>query len=245
MTFVIISGGIDLSVGSMLALSGMVSASLLEKAHMSPLFVIPIVLLMGTALGLFMGYLIQTFDLPPFIITLAGLYLARGLCYVVSLFTIAVQNPFFQAVAHAQVNYHRQQFPFTGCADRNRRGPGRVLRLSLHEVRQNGLRNRRQRAIRPSDGASGGAHQDRDLRLERLLRRVGRDCVHILYALRLRVERKRNGAGHDRGGRDRRDPADRRAWATSSERSSACWSTGSSRCSSSSRARSTPGGPGS
>jgi len=104
MTFVIISGGIDLSVGSMLALSGMVTSFLLEKAHMSPLFVIPIVLLMGISLGLFMGYLIQAFDLPPFIITLAGLYLARGLCYVVSLFTIAVQDPFFQAVAHAQVN---------------------------------------------------------------------------------------------------------------------------------------------
>jgi simple sugar transport system permease protein len=104
MTFVIISGGIDLSVGSMLALSGMVTSFLLEKAHMSPLFVIPIVLLIGISLGLFMGYLIQTFDLPPFIITLAGLYLARGLCYVVSLFTIAVKNDFFQAVAHAQVN---------------------------------------------------------------------------------------------------------------------------------------------
>ena len=104
MTFVIISGGIDLSVGSMLALSGMVTSFLLEKAHMSPLFVIPIVLLMGISLGFFMGYLIQTFDLPPFIITLAGLYLARGLCYVVSLFTIAVQNPFFQDVAHAQVS---------------------------------------------------------------------------------------------------------------------------------------------
>ncbi len=103
MTFVIISGGIDLSVGSVLALAGMVSASLLEKAHMSPVFVIPIVLAIGTALGLFMGYLIQTFDLPPFIITLAGLYLARGLCYIVNLFTIAVQNPFFQAMAHGQV----------------------------------------------------------------------------------------------------------------------------------------------
>ncbi len=44
MTFVIISGGIDLSVGSMLALAAMVSSSLLEKAHMSPLLVIPIVL---------------------------------------------------------------------------------------------------------------------------------------------------------------------------------------------------------
>jgi len=114
MTFVIISGGIDLSVGSMLALSGMVSASLLEKAHMSPLFVIPIVLAMGTAMGLFMGYLIQTFDLPPFIITLAGLYLARGMCYVVSLFTIAVKNDFFQAVAHAQVNIIGNSFLSVG-----------------------------------------------------------------------------------------------------------------------------------
>jgi len=103
MTFVIISGGIDLSVGSVLALAGMVTASLLEKLHMSPALVIPIVLVMGTALGLFMGYLIQTFDLPPFIVTLAGLYLARGLCYIVSLFTIAVTNPFFLNMAHAQV----------------------------------------------------------------------------------------------------------------------------------------------
>ncbi|HTZ51353.1 MAG TPA: galactofuranose ABC transporter, permease protein YjfF [Spirochaetia bacterium] len=103
MTFVIISGGIDLSVGSVLALSGMVTAKLLEQVHMSPLLVIPIVLAMGTALGLFMGYLIQTFELPPFIVTLAGLYLARGLCYIVNLFTIAVTNPYFVAAAHAQV----------------------------------------------------------------------------------------------------------------------------------------------
>lgn len=103
MTFVIISGGIDLSVGSVLALSGMVTSSLLEKSHMSPVFVIPIVLVMGTALGLFMGFLIQTFDLPPFIVTLAGLYLARGLCYIVNLFTIAISNTFFVNTAHAQV----------------------------------------------------------------------------------------------------------------------------------------------
>ena len=51
MTFVIISGGIDLSVGSVLALSTMVSSSLLEKAHLSPVLVIPIVLAMGTALA--------------------------------------------------------------------------------------------------------------------------------------------------------------------------------------------------
>ncbi|HET6485092.1 MAG TPA: galactofuranose ABC transporter, permease protein YjfF [Spirochaetia bacterium] len=110
MTFVIISGGIDLSVGSVLALAGMVTASLLEKVHMSPVLVVPIVLIMGTALGLFMGYLIQAFDLPPFIVTLAGLYLARGLCYIVSLFTIAVKNPFFVSAAHAQVYLFRDDF---------------------------------------------------------------------------------------------------------------------------------------
>lgn len=103
MTFVIVSGGIDLSVGSMLALSTMVASSLLEKSHLAPIVVIPVVLSMGTALGLFMGYLIQAFSLPPFIITLAGLYLARGLCYVVSIDTIAITNEFWQGAAYAAI----------------------------------------------------------------------------------------------------------------------------------------------
>jgi simple sugar transport system permease protein len=103
MTFVIISGGIDLSVGSMLGLATMISASLVQKSHLNPLLVILIVLLIGTALGFAMGCLIQFFDLPPFIITLAGLYLGRGLCYVVSIDTIAISDSFFQAAAHSQI----------------------------------------------------------------------------------------------------------------------------------------------
>jgi galactofuranose transport system permease protein len=102
MTFVIISGGIDLSVGSVLAFSTMLSSSLLEKSHWDPILVIPVVLLAGVALGFSMGYIIQTFELPPFIITLAGLYLARGLCYVVSIDTIGINNQFWQDAAHAQ-----------------------------------------------------------------------------------------------------------------------------------------------
>ena len=104
MTFVIISGGIDLSVGSVLALSTMIASSLLTKAEMSPVLVIPIVLLSGTVLGLLMGYIIQTFDLPPFIITLAGMYLARGLCYVISIDTITISNQFFMDMSMARVN---------------------------------------------------------------------------------------------------------------------------------------------
>ncbi len=104
MTFVIISGGIDLSVGSVLALSTMVTSSLLEKSHWDPAFVIPVVLLIGAALGLLMGAIIQAFDLPPFIITLAGLYLARGLCYVVSIDTIGINDVFWQKMANSQFN---------------------------------------------------------------------------------------------------------------------------------------------
>jgi galactofuranose transport system permease protein len=110
MTFVIITGGIDLSVGSMLAFSTMLSSSLLEKSGWSPLLVIPTVLLVGLLVGLFMGYIIQTFDLPPFIITLAGLYMMRGLCYVISVDTIGITNQFWQDAAHAQFNIFGNNF---------------------------------------------------------------------------------------------------------------------------------------
>ncbi len=104
MTFVILAGGIDLSVGSMLGFGTMLAASLVSKQHLNPYLVILIVVAIGTLLGFFMGCLIQFFDLPPFIITLAGLYLARGLCYVVSIDTIAISDPVFEYAAHHQFN---------------------------------------------------------------------------------------------------------------------------------------------
>lgn len=110
MTFVIISGGIDLSVGSLLALSTMVSASLLEKSHWDPASVILVVLAMGVAMGLFMGFLIQVFNIQPFIVTLAGLYFARGMCYVISVDTIAITNGFWQNMAHGQINITGSDF---------------------------------------------------------------------------------------------------------------------------------------
>ena len=114
MTFVIVSGGIDLSVGSMLALSTMVTSSLIEKQHMDPIAAIVVALCVGTALGLFMGWMIQEFELPPFIITLAGLYLCRGLCYVISLETIAVKNDVFSVIAGFHFNFGPDAFLSTG-----------------------------------------------------------------------------------------------------------------------------------
>lgn len=99
MTFVILSGGIDLSVGSVIALTTMVSAALVEKHQMSPVLVIPLVLLVGTAFGLLHGVLIERFRLQPFIATLAGMFLARGLCYLISVDSISITNEFYNEVA--------------------------------------------------------------------------------------------------------------------------------------------------
>jgi ribose/xylose/arabinose/galactoside ABC-type transport system permease subunit len=103
MTFVILSGGIDLSVGSVIALTTMVSASLVEKHGWSPAIVIPLVLLMGTAFGAFMGLLIERFRLQPFIVTLAGMFLARGLCYLISIDSISITNEFYSEVSQIRI----------------------------------------------------------------------------------------------------------------------------------------------
>src|SRR3954469_25753492 len=61
MSFVILSGGIDLSVGSVLALTTMVSATLLQSWHLPPLLVIAIVLVLGACFGAAMGAMIHYF----------------------------------------------------------------------------------------------------------------------------------------------------------------------------------------
>jgi ribose/xylose/arabinose/galactoside ABC-type transport system permease subunit len=103
MTFVILSGGIDLSVGSVVALTTMVSAALLEHHGWSPLAVIPLVLAGGLCFGALMGFLIQRFRLQPFIVTLAGMFLARGLCYLVSIDSISIGNPFYTQVSQTRL----------------------------------------------------------------------------------------------------------------------------------------------
>ena len=103
MTFVILTGGIDLSVGSVVALSTMVLAALVEKHHWNLWLAIPLVLLMGTGLGAFMGWLIQRFRLQPFIVTLAGMFLARGLCYLISIDSISITDEAYTALAQMRI----------------------------------------------------------------------------------------------------------------------------------------------
>lgn len=98
-TFVILTGGIDLSVGAVVALSTMISATLVEQQGWPPLLAIPAVLATGSVLGLVMGCIIHFFEIQPFIVTLAGMFLARGLCYTISTDSIPITDPFYVTMA--------------------------------------------------------------------------------------------------------------------------------------------------
>ncbi len=83
-TLVILSGGIDLSVGSVMAFTSIMLASLVENAGLHPLAAIPIVVCIALIFGFIQGALIQYCDLPPFMVTLAGLFFARAAAFAVA-----------------------------------------------------------------------------------------------------------------------------------------------------------------
>ncbi len=98
MTIVILSGGIDLSIGSVIAFSGVFIAVMLRDTGLHPLVVFALLLVLTTAFGAAMGGIIHALEMPPFIVTLAGMFLARGLAYVLSIDSVPISHPFFQAL---------------------------------------------------------------------------------------------------------------------------------------------------
>jgi ribose/xylose/arabinose/galactoside ABC-type transport system permease subunit len=100
MTMVILSGGggIDLSVGGVIALTGTASAALL-RGGASPYLVIPLMIVIGIAFGAVMGTVIQTLKVQPFIVTLMGYYFARGMAYIISLTSVTITNEVYKTFA--------------------------------------------------------------------------------------------------------------------------------------------------
>ncbi len=103
MTFVILTGGIDLSVGAVIAFSTVLLASLVQRHGWHPLPAIAMVLLAGTLFGALMGVLIQRYRLQPFVVTLAGMFLARGAATLLSVESIGIDHAFHVAVASLRV----------------------------------------------------------------------------------------------------------------------------------------------
>ena len=120
MTFVILTGGIDLSVGAVVALSAMIAARLMD-AGWPAAAAIPLVLLAGSMLGLLVGLMIHYFRIQPFIATLAAMFLARGMCYVISIESIPINERFFVYMSRKRLTVAAEHDDHPGRADRPRR----------------------------------------------------------------------------------------------------------------------------
>jgi ribose/xylose/arabinose/galactoside ABC-type transport system permease subunit len=99
MTFVIISGGIDLSVGSVIGFTTVFVALAIERLGVPPLLAFAAILLLCAAFGAAMGGVIHAFDLPPFIVTLAGMFLARGASFLLSTESTPITAPIYTTVS--------------------------------------------------------------------------------------------------------------------------------------------------
>lgn len=99
MTMVLITGGIDLSVGAVASLTGMFIAYGNAELSIDPFVCIAFSIAIGVLLGLLMGAMIHFLNVPPFITTLMGMFLSRGVCALISRNSIAIKHEAFNALA--------------------------------------------------------------------------------------------------------------------------------------------------
>ena len=103
MTVVMITGGIDISVGSFVAMGCMMLAWMMEKGGVGAVPAVIIVLITGIVFGLVQGFLVAYMDIQPFIVTLAGMFCARGMTAIISKDMISITNETFMAWAKAKI----------------------------------------------------------------------------------------------------------------------------------------------
>jgi simple sugar transport system permease protein len=94
-TFVILSGGIDLSVGAVVAMTSILVAKLVGPWGVHPLAAMLAALAVGAALGGGMGCLVHFFRLPPFLVTLGGMFFARGMGFVIHPQSLGIKHQMY------------------------------------------------------------------------------------------------------------------------------------------------------
>ena len=103
LTIVMITGGIDISVGSVTALVCMVLADLMENKGVNTYVAVLVALLIGVAFGIVQGFLVAYLDIQPFIVTLAGMFFGRGMTAIISTDMISIKNATFMAWAKYKI----------------------------------------------------------------------------------------------------------------------------------------------
>lgn len=104
MSIVMISGGIDISVGGVVALVSMCCAVYLDYHDGSIIGSILIALGIGLAYGLVQGFLVAYLDIQPFIVSLAGMFFARGMTTIVNTAPFNVEDPEFNVLKLTRIN---------------------------------------------------------------------------------------------------------------------------------------------
>ena len=104
MSLVMITGGIDISVGGVTALVSMCCAVYLDYKGGNVFMAVVIAILIGLACGAFQGALVAYLDIQPFIVTLAGMFFARGMTTIVNTSPFNVENEAFVALKMTRVN---------------------------------------------------------------------------------------------------------------------------------------------
>ncbi|MDB6454811.1 galactofuranose ABC transporter, permease protein YjfF [Falsirhodobacter sp. 20TX0035] len=97
MTFVILSGGIDLSVGAVIAFTS-VFVAVTVRAGVHPALAFVLALALATAFGAAMGLMIDLLAMPPFVVTLAGMFLARGAAFLITTDSVPISHPFLDTL---------------------------------------------------------------------------------------------------------------------------------------------------
>lgn len=104
MTMVIILGGIDLSVGSIIAVSGCLCCGLITNVGIPSAAAIPVSILAGTLVGIFNGFVVSRTTIPPFIVTLAMMNIGRGFARIYTkATTILVDDELFTFIGSGTV----------------------------------------------------------------------------------------------------------------------------------------------
>lgn len=104
LSIVMITGGIDISVGGVISLVGMCCVIFMRDFGGSPFTALFVALAVGAAFGIVQGFLVAYLEIQPFIVTLAGMFFARGMTQIISSDHLNVEgNEAFDKILHAKI----------------------------------------------------------------------------------------------------------------------------------------------
>lgn len=126
MTCIMLTGGIDISVGSLIALDCMILAVGMEEWGMSAPVLCVLILLIGIVFGLVQGFCVGYLKIQPFIVTMAGMFFGRGMTAVISTDQVSISNEWFVKLANMKI-----EIPFGGYLNRKGVYQAPFIRVSV------------------------------------------------------------------------------------------------------------------